>query len=1728
MRTADSGYLTRRLVDVAQDVIVREEDCDITTIDLVLERALLVEDPLDALEILNESLMGRVLGADILNPQTGEIALAQDTILDDDGMLKLGEAMTLSGIAQEIVLRGTSLTEPKAANHSWVTETIKLGTRDSAKREAIREGFIHEHAGKELARTIEIGGEPIEVGETLTHELLEVILETDELTELHIRNNNIRGIEVEAITEGSRGVIESLRDRIIGRVLAEDVYDANGKLIGLINETIDEKLADKLCAIREKVMIRSVLTCKSVQGVCKKCYGQDLANKTEVEIGEAVGIIAAQSIGEPGTQLTMRTFHTGGVAGGDITQGLPRVEELFEARKPKNAAIIAEINGEVSNGEPDKNGLRTLVITPQDSENQQSREYSIPFGIQPLVKAGDFIKAGDNITDGAKNPHDILRICGLKETHRYLVKEVQKVYKSQGVEINDKHIEVMVRQMLHKVSAYYEKDIDQTGRNIYNATVIPNRGAWIELETDSSGSIAVRIDRTRKMPLSYFLRALDFESNDEILDLFDVNFFVMAKIHSLETANQIVAFLNSDSAGGADARNSLTVGYISRHGQRNEETFDALLEAFSSIDKKNDRLSNYKYFLEILAKIDEANPLVAGYLALVDMLNDDKHNGEDNQEKALIGIYNRLRPGEPPSAENAASLLQSQFFDPRRYDLASVGRYKITKKLGWKYRVLGKQLAEDLVSIETGEVLIPADTTITQQMLDKIPDEFEVQNFIGWDNLFVGESVYEDFRDPDNGEILFRANEIISMDMIESIPSYKKNKLLRLAANKLRRGYKYPIPIRIKTQFGAYTMLCAPTLSIKENRTICTADIMSAINYVFALMSNSGLPDDIDHLGNRRVRAVGELLQNQFRIGMARMERVVRERMTTQDAEIVTPQNLINIRPVVAAIKEFFGSSQLSQFMDQHNPLSELTHKRRLSALGPGGLSRERAGFEVRDVHNSHYGRMCPIETPEGPNIGLIGSLSNYARVNQYGFMETPYRKVIRELGKQGSREVGEQGIRELGKKGIRESGKCFVSNEVRYMTADEEETLTIAQANEPLDENDWFVNERVVARHNQETSRVSRDKVDYMDVSPKQVVSIATALIPFLENDDANRALMGANMQRQAVPLLKTQAPLVGTGMEFKAACDSGVMVLAKRPGTVVAVDSQSIKIRVNDKFVNSNKDKYDVYNLQKFVRSNQGTCINQIPIVEEGEKVFARQPIADGPATSNGELALGYNIIVAYMPWEGYNYEDAILLNENLIKRDIYTSIHIEEYQCDARDTKLGPEEVTRDIPNVSEDILTNLDADGIIAIGADVRTGDILVGKVTPKGETELTAEERLLRAIFGEKAREVRDTSLRVPHGESGKVVAVNVFTRDNNDEMAPGVNKQVRVYIAQKRKISVGDKMSGRHGNKGVVSEIRRQEDMPFLPDGTPVDIVLNPLGVPSRMNIGQVLETHLGMAVRKIGLRILSNDKNIANDLRKFGFDVDTLGLPVPSEAGLHIATPVFDGAREADIADTIKLAGLDEDGKTLLFDGRTGEPFENRVTVGCVYMLKLHHLVDDKIHARSTGPYSLVTQQPLGGKAQFGGQRFGEMEVWALEAYGASYTLQEILTVKSDDVVGRVKAYEAIVKGQNIPEPGVPESFKVLIKELQSIGLDIRVLSGAGKEIFIHDDDDDDDKAVRKKADDMGVDVGSYGDHDVKPPEPEDLIADDSMLDSDLDPDPDAHSSNTAIPDTILDEEDN
>ena len=1058
---------------------------------------------------------------------------------------------------------------------------------------------------------------------------------------------------------------------------------------------------------------------------------------------------------------------------------------------------------------------------------------------------------------------------------------------------------VIVSQLVRSPGAYYGENIDPTGKRLYNATVIPNRGAWIEFETDLNDVISVRLDRNRKLPATVLIRALGYGTNDAIMSLFD----------------------------------------------------------------NDERIRN---------TIDRDNTVT--------------------KEEALVEIYKRQRPGDPPTVDNAKQLLEQLLFDPKRYDLATVGRYKLTKKLGWKRRLLGKQLAEPLVDKETGEVLVPADVTIEASMVEDITIEQE-NNIFGEDEHAI---VY--IKDKNNN--------------------------------------------RIK-------MICSRTLPY-NHRTITINDIIASISYLLNLMDGHGHKDDIDHLGNRRIRSVGELLQNQFRIGLSRMERVIRERMNTQDNDVITPQALVNIRPVVAAIKEFFGSSQLSQFMDQNNPLSELTHKRRLSALGPGGLSRERAGFEVRDVHNSHYGRMCPIETPEGPNIGLIGSLATYARINEFGFMETPYRKVDK---------VNKQ-----------------VTTDVRYLTADEEDDLVIAQANEPLDENNWFKAQRVTARVHEETMLVDADSVDYMDVSPKQIVSIATAMIPFLENDDANRALMGANMQRQAVPLFRTQAPLVGTGMEYKAACDSGVMVLAKRAGEVVRVTADYIEVRADE------TGEIDHYKLQKYLRSNQGTCMNQVPIVYKGDRVEAKEPIADGPATDHGELALGYNVIVAYMPWEGYNYEDAILLSEKLVKEDIYTSIHIEEYECDARDTKLGPEEITQDIPNVAEDALRDLDADGIIRIGAEVRAGDILVGKVTPKGETELTAEERLLRAIFGEKAREVRDTSLRVPHGEAGRIVDVKIFNRANNDELPPGVNQLVRVYIAQKRKISVGDKMAGRHGNKGVVSRVMREEDMPFLPDGTPVNIVLNPLGVPSRMNIGQVLETHLGMAVRELGMQIKAGDPTVESRLRAIGYDFDKNGMPKPDVAGIHIATPVFDGAKGNEVFETLKASGFSDNGKTILYDGRTGEPFENPVTVGCVYMLKLHHLVDDKIHARSTGPYSLVTQQPLGGKAQFGGQRFGEMEVWALEAYGAAYTLQEILTVKSDDVVGRVKTYEAIVKGENIPEPGVPESFKVLIKELQSIGLDIKVLSEDAQEIMINDIEDDINETARELDMDATATKESYG----------------------------------------------
>ena len=1049
---------------------------------------------------------------------------------------------------------------------------------------------------------------------------------------------------------------------------------------------------------------------------------------------------------------------------------------------------------------------------------------------------------------------------------------------------------VIVSQLVRSPGVYYAVTMDPSGKKMYGTTVIPNRGAWIEYETDLNDVIYARVDRTRKLPATVLLRAMGLTQNEDILALFN----------------------NHPSVAATLERDTTTT-----------------------------------------------------------------------REEALIEIYKKLRPGEPPTLENASALIEATFFDNKRYDLASVGRYKLNKKLGWRRRLLDKVLDQPLVDVSTGEIIAEAGTKIDLDVIDKIEES----------GIFAGPGLKEVF-------------------------------------------------IRLKEQ--PMKIICTSDIP-EDHRTITVEDVMASFGYLLNLMDGLGTGDDIDHLGNRRVRRVGELLQNQFRIGLARMERVVKERMTIQDVDVITPQALINIRPVVAAIKEFFGSSQLSQFMDQNNPLAELTHKRRLSALGPGGLSRERAGYEVRDVHHSHYGRMCPIETPEGPNIGLIGSLSTFAVINKYGFMETPYRRVDKENKR--------------------------VTDEIIYLTADEEDNYIIAQANEPLDDEGYFEGERVTARYQNEVLSLPPDQVDFMDVSPKQVVSIATALIPFLENDDANRALMGANMQRQAVPLLCTQAPIIGTGMEYKVAVDSGVCILAKNAGVVERVTGDEIVIRKDDGGV----DKYSVL---KFKRSNQGTCVNQRPIVYKGDKVVKGQVLADGPATDHGELALGYNVIVAYMPWEGYNYEDAILLSEDLVKADVFTSIHIEEYDCDARDTKLGEEEITRDIPNVSEEALKDLDERGIIRIGAEVRPGYILVGKVTPKGETELTAEERLLRAIFGEKAREVRDSSLRVPHGEAGKIVSVKVFTRENGDELPPGVNEQVRVHIAQKRKISVGDKMAGRHGNKGVISRILPREDMPFLPSGEPVQIVLNPLGVPSRMNIGQILENHLGWAARALGMQIENNAEGLVERLTGVGYDVEKYGIPETVEIGkfgdksikaVQISVPVFDGAHEKDINDALDLAGIDRSAKTTLYDGRTGEPFDNKVTVGLTYMLKLHHLVDDKIHARSTGPYSLVTQQPLGGKAQFGGQRFGEMEVWALEAYGAAYTLQEILTVKSDDVVGRVKTYEAIVKGENVPEPGVPESFKVLIKELQSIGLDIKVLNEDEEEISLRDTDDDINETARK-----------------------------------------------------------
>ena len=1045
---------------------------------------------------------------------------------------------------------------------------------------------------------------------------------------------------------------------------------------------------------------------------------------------------------------------------------------------------------------------------------------------------------------------------------------------------------VVVSQLVRSPGCYYDSSYDKTGKKLYTATVMPIRGAWLEYETDSNDVFWVRIDRTRKLPVTSLLRAIGLDTDEKIIDFFGEE-------------DKILATIAKDPVKTAD--------------------------------------------------------------------------------EALLEIYKKLRPGELPTVDAARNLFDGLFFDARRYDLAKVGRYKYNKKLCLATRIENHIAAEAVVNPETGEVLVEKDEKISPEVAR------EIQN-AGINVVYV--------------KIEDKTAKVIGNGTVD-IHAFVDPKLIE------------DLKIKVDVNYAVLQHILETTNNDEELRKmieeryeelvpkhVVTEDILASINYLLNLEYNTiisspekprlGFTDDIDHLGNRRIRCVGELLQNQFRIGLTRLERVVRERMTLQDLDIVTPQTLINTKPITSSIREFFGSSQLSQFMDQTNPLSELTHKRRISALGPGGLSRERAGFEVRDIHYTHYGRLCPIESPEGPNIGLISALSTFAIINEYGFIETPYRKI--------------------------EKGTCKVTDEVEFMTADEEDKYIICQASEPVDENGCLINKRVRVRDRAEIKEIERDRVDYIDISPKQLVSVGAAMIPFLEHDDANRALMGANMQRQAVPLMITDSPMVGTGIEYKAAKDSGVMILAEENGVVETVEGDHIVIKneLNEK---------KTYTLRKFKRTNGSTCINQRPIVKEGEIVKRGDIIADGPATDKGEMALGKNLLIAFTTWEGYNYEDAILLNERIVKEDVLTSMHIEDYECECRDTKIGPEEITRDIPNVGEDSLRDLDENGIIRIGAEVRPGDILVGKVTPKGETELSAEERLLRAIFGEKAREVRDTSLRVPHGEAGTIVDVKIFTRENSDELGPGVNQIIRIYIAQKRKISVGDKMAGRHGNKGVISRIMPEEDMPFMPDGTPVDVVLNPLGVPSRMNLGQVLEVHLGAAARMLGWKV---------------------------------ATPVFDGATEEDIDAMLEMAGLETNGKSILYDGRTGEPFDRPITVGVMYMLKLHHLVDDKIHARSTGPYSLVTQQPLGGKAQFGGQRFGEMEVWALEAYGAAYTLQEILTVKSDDVVGRVKTYEAIVKGENIPEPGIPESFKVLIKELQSLGLDITLYSDKDEEIEI------------------------------------------------------------------------
>ncbi len=1083
----------------------------------------------------------------------------------------------------------------------------------------------------------------------------------------------------------------------------------------------------------------------------------------------------------------------------------------------------------------------------------------------------------------------------------------------QGTFIINGAERVIVSQLVRSPGIYYEFERDKNGKPLYKATVIPYRGAWLEYETDSNDVFSVRIDRTRKLPVTVLLRAMGLETNGEIIEMF-----------------------------GDDTKITSTL---------------------------------------------EKDP-------------------STSRDEALLEIYKKLRPGEPLNVENAESLITNMLFDPKRYDLARVGRYKYNKKLEIKARIRGHKLAEDVADPRTGEILAEAGDTVSKDMAEKIDRagvnsvmlEIEGQLVKVFSNDMVYLKEYVDFEVDDLDIHGDKVRRSVLMDILENAEDDED----------ARRQIEY-------------------RFSELSPKHITIDDIFASVNYCLNLTKGTGNCDDIDHLGNRRLRCVGELLQNQFRIGLSRMERTVRERMSTQELEIITPSSLINIRPIIATINEFFGSSQLSQFMDQPNPLAELRHKRRISALGPGGLSRERAGFEVRDIHYSHYGRMCPIETPEGPNIGLITSLATFARVNEYGFIEAPYRKVV--------------------------DGR--VTDVIEYMTADVEDGFIIAQANEPLDENGYFLSKRVSARHREDILEAEPSRIDYMDVSPRQLVSVVTACIPFLENDDANRALMGSNMQCQAVPLLTTDSPIVGTGMEYKAAKDSGSAVLAKEDGVVEKVDANRIIIK-------GDSGKKHEHKLIKFARSNQSTCINQRPIVKEGERVSRGDIIVDGPAMDNGELALGKNILIGFMTWEGYNYEDAVLISEELVKNDVFTSIHLEEYECEARDTKLGAEEITRDIPNVSEDALKDLDENGIIRIGAEVHAGDILVGKVTPKGETELTAEERLLRAIFGEKAREVRDTSLRVPHGESGIIVDVKKFSRENQDEMSPGVNHSVVCYIAQKRKISVGDKMAGRHGNKGVVSRVLPQEDMPFLEDGTPLQIVLNPLGVPSRMNIGQVLEMHLGYAYRNLSLKTREELEKISSDT----FREAVLTAKDAARPGkfIKIATPVFDGAQDSDLKEAFKEAGLNETYKSVVYDGRTGEKFDNPVTVGIMYYLKLHHLVDDKIHARSTGPYSLVTQQPLGGKAQFGGQRFGEMEVWALEAYGAAYTLQEILTVKSDDIVGRVKTYEAIVKGENIPKSGVPESFKVLVKELQSLALDIRILNHNMEEIDLDATFDDDD----------------------------------------------------------------